>query len=251
MPNESDTKVLATVSPSLHPDALTPWAGPLTENDKPLPALTAGRAALRALYEGMGDLENAVTTTQARFADHMVVSGPNIVPALPDEAATQLAADMGTRFASVARTFDQQFSAVGETIENLESLIAKVLTNTKRDAMAAIEASDIRRYVKDQEKPLNFLHGAIDAGDHEVVSAVLATTPWVSGLNRDNYQLVKELAAMRFAPKEFAALTAAKSLRDHLTNASKIFVERYRKITPVPSASNPHVAAIKKLKGEV
>jgi hypothetical protein len=238
-----ETKPITTVSPTLHPDSILPFA----EAIKDTPAMKAATSALQKLYSSLGDMEAASTTARQQFGTGPVAAG--IPSVLPDEIAARLNAEMGARFASTARAFDASMATVTESVDKLNGAIERKLTNSKRDAAAATEAAEIRAYVKAQPDPLAFIHQSIEAGDIAVASAVLATSNWVSGLSRENHAFVRELASGKFCPVETAQRDAAVAVRDHLTRSSAIFVEAYRKMLPPVRAVTPAAAALAKLKG--
>lgn len=250
-----ENTVRIDVSPSLHPESISKLGailGPESGSKHTASAFAAAQGALKGLYEGLGDLETANTMTRAKFSTSpQVVDGAKIGPTLDDAAAAALAGQMDERFGKCARQFDQSFKQVSETIDQLSTLVDRALTSPKKDAMAASAASDIRRYIAalpNDGKRMDFIHGAIEAGDVEVISAVLSTNSYVSGLSKAHIETVRDLASKKFAPIERSQLDAARALGEHLGNASKIFVERYRKIRPVVR-EDAHSAAVKKLKG--
>jgi hypothetical protein len=257
------TPVHAAISPTLHPDQILPLGQTLATDDSPATAAAfqAGRTALKSLYETLADMESAITATEAKFGTGQIgssgrlgpghmVDGATIRQVLPDEVSARLAADMGDRFARCARAFDANMKQVDDTIASLSTSIDRALTPKTRDAMAAQSAADIRRFVAalPDEKRAQWVLDAIEKdGDLEVAQALLSTSGFVSGLDRPQTAFVRESAAKRFSPKEFAHLESAKKLADHLRHASALFVEHYKKRLPAVKVS-PHVAAVKKLK---
>jgi hypothetical protein len=241
------------ISLSLHPDSIQPFK-PILSPDQgssaaTAPAYGAATAALTTLYESMGQLEDAERTTRAAYPAGQVIDGAFVRLGIQPEAAQRLAADMGTKFASVARTFDAQYAQVQSAAAHLDERINAALQPAQRDNMAASAASDIRNYVRSlpDEKRVGFLHDAIESGDHEIMSAVLSTTPWVSGLNREQFADVKEWAREKFSPVEYAQLGALNKLAAHLESSSHIFVTRYKALLPTVR-ENPAIEATKKLK---
>jgi hypothetical protein len=251
---DEKTEVRIDVSPTLHPDAIAPLGkviGPEAGSPSTVTAFKAAQGGLKVMYEGLSDMERANLSTRAQYGTGQVVDGSTIHAALPDDRAVQLAADMGDRFGKVAKAFDQSFQQVSETIDRLSTTVERALKSPGRDAMAASNASDIRRYVKDlkdEGRRMDFMHKAIEEGDVEVVGAVLGTNPYVSGLTPAHMEVVRDLASKKFCPVERAQFDAAKALGEHLTNASRIFVERYKRIVP-QVRQNPHAMAMKNLKG--
>ena len=245
------TPVRGDISPSLHPDSILPFGQTLATDDSPLTAaaFTAGRHALKALYETQAAMEQASLATRAKYGSGAVVDGSSIHAALPDDRAAQLAADLGDAFSRVARQFDLHVSNVTETIGTLTASIDRALQPKSRDAVTAQNLSDLRKFIADKPdgQRLDWVHQQIASGDLEVAHAVLGSNPFVSGMTREDQKLMRDLAAKTFALKEHAALTAATQMYEHLQKASQIFVARYKIIAPVvkPSA---HAAAIANLK---
>src|SRR5450759_284480 len=98
--------VHTNVSPALHEDSTAPWgqpsrdkqnnliAAPLVAPDgKDLPALVAGKAALRVLYNGLNDCELAVSTAKAQYGaspNAGKTTGQPMPPRLSEERSNEL-----------------------------------------------------------------------------------------------------------------------------------------------------------------
>lgn len=246
------TEVVASIPADWHPDSTLLWAEPLMAHEGATAALQSGRAALKTLYESMRVMQDAERATREKFGGTLEVSGKVIQRSVPEDKQAALAADLGARFESTAKSFDRHLGVVNDTIESLTNTIERALSPKKDSPATAQAASDIRAYVKNlpDDKRMSFIHGAINEGDLEVAQSLLSTTPWVSGLNREQAAMIKEMAAEKFAPREHLARGAANKLADHLRSSSQNFVQAYRKLQPVlkPSA---HAAAIAKLKEAV
>lgn len=241
------------VSPGLHPDSILPHGPILAADDSPATAeaFSNARLGLKALYASMHDIEVADIETRKQHGSGVVVDGASIRPAISPERAAELAASMGQRWDATARVFDQHMKAVNQAREALEATIKKALESPKRnEASVSQAASDIRHYVKDlpNDKRLNFLHEAIDNGDHEVVAAVLGTSGFVSGLNREQFATVKDLATKKFAPRQHEQHAALSAVADTMTLAAKNWSARFDQLLPHLKES-PHEAALKALKG--
>jgi hypothetical protein len=246
------TPINGSVSPSLHPNSLIPFGEVLAADDAPstASAYRAGCSALATMYATTSDIIAADAATRSQFGFSLAVDGRKIQVAVPEDKKQQLAADMGARFAAVAKGVDQHFHTVNETIDRLTSSIDRALTNPKRNETGvAAAASDIRKFIAalSDEKRMNFLHAAVAADDHEVVTAVLGTSGFVSGLPRESVAVLRNLASQKFAPREHAQLDAAQKLRDHLTVASRVFVQKFKELTPVLRESK-NTTAIRKLR---
>jgi hypothetical protein len=253
------------VSPSMHPDSTAVWGvpqrdaknnlipAPLVADGKDLPALTAGKAALTALYHGLNQCEEAVNAAKSQYGvspNAGKVTGQPMPPVLPEERANELAASLGVRYSAVAKTVDQQVGIISDHIASLDQQIKLSLINPKKDVLSATEASDVRRLVRDMPTPgerMNWMHSRLEEGDHAVVSAVLASH-WASGIDKANYETLTDLASRKFAPVQRAQIDACRALHSHVLHGAQRWVDRYRVIAPVARADSPAVAAAKKLR---
>jgi hypothetical protein len=230
--------ILSQVSPTLHPDSATPFAA---AGDA---AMSAARATLTSIYRGLDAMTTAEHTTRQTFGTTQVVDGAEIKLAIPQDRATILAADLGDRFAKIARQFDGSMITINEGIAGLENKIAKTLVSAARDPMAATEAADARKYIAGL--PPAERMGVLHAADLAVVQACLAA-PYAAGIGKDQAVALRSLASDRFAKPEVDQLSAAVALRSHLQNSSKLFVGKFRTLMPT-LAETPQSKAQKALK---
>lgn len=250
--NTTPEKISPHVSPTLHPDSILPLGAVLAADDTPLSAeaFSSARQGLRALYQTLNDVEIADIEMRKQHGSALVVDGKSIRQEISPERANELAATMGQRWESVARIFDQHLGRVRETQEALAATIEKALTNPKRnEPSVAAAASDIRKYIASlpDAKRMDFLHGAVESGDHEIASAVLATTPWVTGINREQFGVIKDLASKKFAEREYQQHAALARVVDAMTLAARNFTARFEALLPKVRVS-PADAAMKALK---
>jgi hypothetical protein len=182
--------------------------------------------------------------TRQQFGVTRVVDGAEIKLAIPYAQATVLAAELGQRFATVARTFDQSLGAVTDQIAAIETRIAKTLTSANRDAMAAQEASDARHWVA--SLPAAERMGALHGADIDVVQAALASHH-AAGLSKQQATDLRSLASDRFCKADTDALGAAKLAHGHMLSSSATFLQTYKKLLP-STAEPPLATATKKLK---
>jgi hypothetical protein len=235
---DTPQEILSQVSPSLHPQSVDPFkvAGDVV--------MGAARRALTSMYQASDAMQTAEALTRKQFGTTAVVNGAKIELAIPYDKATVLAADLGQRFASVARTFDQSLGAITDQIGVLETRIAKTLTSANRDPMAAQEASDARRWVA--SLPAAERMGALHGADLDVVQAALAGHH-AAGLSKQQAADLRALSADRFCAADTAALAGAKLTHGHMLQSSARFLQTYRKL--LPSTAEPALAtATKKLK---
>lgn len=236
--------VVATVSPSLSPDMLLEPGKILAADDSPLTAAAykTGRQAQGLLYNGLSLIEDAHATTMTQHSEKIVVDGRTIRGEVNDQQKQILANAMSEAFTAVARKFDSHLASVTETQEKLEASIAKQLQPPKLDAATAVAASDLRKIVGSQSDPMGYLMGCIKDGDTEVIHSVLMTSPRASGLSKEQFATLKEMAAEAFAPRVTEQLKAIRSVRDSLIRSATIFTDRYSKLLPVVKPTAATVA---------
>jgi hypothetical protein len=166
----TDTPILSTVSPALHPASVEPFAkaGEIVTK--------AAQRALGSMYSGLDAMQTCEQATRQTFGVSKVVDGAEIKLAIPYAQAVILHADLGARFAGIARGFDASLDQINTQIATLEGRVAKSLVSAKRDAVSGAEFSDIRKYVAGLEpnKRMDFLHGCINFGDVDVIHACIA-----------------------------------------------------------------------------
>jgi hypothetical protein len=252
--NAAITSPVHTTAPlDAHPDALNPFGAVLASEDAPpqsVECYKAGRSALQVVYAATHDISEADRALRDEFGTRLEVDGRRIDRAIPDDRRQQFAADLGHKFAQVAKRFDSHLAVAADCVGKLESDIEKAIQNPNRDTQSVAQAaSDIRAYVRalPDDRRMSFLHQAANDGDREVLAAVLQSTPWISGLNRESFAVVRSLAAEKLAPRESSQLAAAQKLHDHLSKAAGTFARFYRGKIPVIH-ENANVKAIQKLK---
>ncbi|MGH7175230.1 MAG: hypothetical protein ACREGR_02640, partial [Minisyncoccia bacterium] len=198
------------VSISLHPDSLLPHGDPLVGVDATglgARVYVAGRQALSNLYGAMTTMEDAHRALLAPAPAVAGKGGGTRTLQIPENRKPELAAAMGNAFARAARVFDSNAGDVRDAIANLTGRIEQALENPQRDrtSVAAV-ASEIRGMCHGLPKAERFAFAlrAIDDGDNEVASAILQTTPWASGLERNEWALLKDHASRVFAGADYA-----------------------------------------------
>jgi hypothetical protein len=239
-----ETKVISTVSPALHPDSVLPFSK-AGEN-----VTAAVKRALGSMYSGLDAMQVAEQATRQQFGVGQVADGGTIKLAIPPDRAATLHADLGTRFATIARGFDTSLGVVNDQIATLQGRVDKALISSKRDAMASGEAQDMRKYLTSlpANERMNVLHSAVAAGDIDLCHAALAS-PFAAGLSRDQAAVLRSLSAEKFCAADFEALTASKAMHSHLLGSSATFLAAYKKLLPTVKET-PHSAATKALKAE-
>jgi hypothetical protein len=195
---------------------------------------TAARAALQSMYTALGAMDDA---TKANL--EVMVRGRdsrNNTMEVPPDKRPALAAAMGQRFEGAAKSVDRSVGAVREAVAALEKAVDSKLLNPRRNetgvATAAVQIRDYIKSLSGGGERLQFLQEAIKDGQHEVASAVLGTTGWVSGLTPKEQQTIRALAEQKFAPRETAQRDAARKALDTVMQAGGNFVQAYHKMIP-------------------
>jgi hypothetical protein len=211
----------------------------LAADDSPATAAAykAARAAQGLLYSGLGLIEDAHRTMVEQHGSTVVVDGQQIRAEVDDIHKQQMANAMADAFAAVAKKFDSHLHTVTETQEMIEAAIAKQMQPPKADSVAA---SDLRKVVIAQADPMGYLAGALADDDFEIVMACLTTSPRASGLRKEQWLQLKEMAAEIMCPRETAHLQAIKNVRSALLRSASIFTTKYGERLPIvkPTAAN-------------
>jgi hypothetical protein len=186
-----------------------------------------------------------MTVLLKTIPQHMNAGGRVMRSQVPPERRAELHSALSTAFASAARIHDGHFRTISEAIEKLEEKVAAPLADPKRNEAAAQHvASEVREVLRQYppEQRLPAIHGALKDGDIDVVRAVLNATPWAVGLQKVDQDLIRQMAAERFSPAEFAQLTHAKKVRDKVEKAGSMFIRNFSDSCPTsrPIRARPH-----------
>jgi hypothetical protein len=213
-------------------------------------AYSAGRAALASVYKGLSEIEKAYHAQLVPTATGQ--KGPGATRMLiPNERKAPLADAMHAMFARTATTMERNSRVVDENLSDLEQRIAIAISNPNKDRVGTAQAaSEIRQYIsslKNSGERMKFLQESIAAGELEIVSAVLGTSCWISGLNKAEFAIIREAAESRFAPREAKQRAAVQAIKKQIESATASFMQRYVKLLPRPeqSPADKALAALK------
>ena len=251
------TAINPKVATDCHPDSLLPFGAVLVDSDQTDVAAASydsSRRALKALYESSDAINRAVDECKVsqRVGTEKSTGRPIVTFGIDPQRAPQLAAAMGESFQRAASQVEATEGILGKTAEKLEADVAMALRNRRENEVSvSTAASEIRGYVsrlKDSPARMNFLQQQIEAGDHETLSAILQTTPWQSGLTRDEQARIRDLAALKFACRPYKQLGAVRAVKAHLDRVQRSYAANYFAKLP-RAAANAADDAIIKLKG--
>jgi hypothetical protein len=155
---------------------------------------------------------------------------------VPKERAAELASAMGTVSSRVGRSTERSIGAVEESIAELDKRVAAASRHPRASAPEVVaEVAQIREHVKNMPdvKRIGWLQGRIDEGDLAVAHAIAnADTPWVSGLDRKQHDLIREMVREKFAPRDYRQASALRAIRQTIDKAMEGFGAKYFELLP-------------------
>jgi hypothetical protein len=251
-------QINGNVSPSWHSDALAPHGAVLVDGDEMdcgSAAYQSGRSLQKAIYESMSQIDTAL---QSCSGPHQVgrqasTGKPIMQSGVRPELAGELTAAMTTNFERTAQSAEASLQTIKNSIAKLETDVAVALRHPQRnDVSVATSHSEIRAFVArmDEGKRLAFLHHSIvDDGDSEIAHAILESSPFVSGLTREQMAQVREWSAERLAPRATKQLRAAKAIEQHVRSTLQQYAQKYFSLLP-PAQSAPAAKPLAALRGQ-
>lgn len=186
MSKELTTPVVTGIPPDLHPDVI----------DGDNPAAHLGRRALQGVYE------NA-----ARILDvEKLVSNK-----------LELAKQARPIFEKTKQRAKEHMTQLSLQYETAKKELDVNLTTGRNNP----QAREIRDYVRNEKVPFNELKQFVDAGQREIVGAILGAPPFLSGLTPESYDLLRSYAAERLEPDLHGRISAAELSLSKLMRASQ------------------------------
>ncbi len=225
----STLQVRADISPSVHPDFLSPQAKTLDKEDT-LGSVSIGlaREAMTTLYETLGRMADAEKAWRDANPSPPSKNYPNRVrKPLPREVLD--AADAA--FNRAAATVDARMKMLAKHRETLAERVDAALKVPATSANLA-NAQEVRAYLRSvaPSKRTTVIHDAIKSKDVATVAAAFGAQPFLSGLEPETVKTMRDLAAKAFAPGDYAQLGALDETIERIRQASEIFVGRFAKI---------------------
>lgn len=243
------------VSPTMHPDMLEPLSNDLADH----PALQAGRYALGEIYRSATAMVEAERRLKAfalspgRIRTHpngrseylgdmrMTHAGIRMYHGHEEEFAEAAA----HRFAITAKAFDARYAEVEAHRKRGAEAVNARLAFEGPSALAQ-EVRTFLRALPSKEDRLRALMG----GDQTMVTAALGAPPYLSGIEAEDAQMIRENAEKRFAPKEAARRDALELLAGRMRDASSIFMDVYSRTQPKNTPRKTARAIMKEAAGE-
>ena len=191
-------------------------------------------ANVRALPEYDDDTAAVFNTTEQAFdVAYSVVS--NIYnardaaaedPTLNDDARLVMVADFADKLSERAtKALDYAHTTVRNNIAALEKVLAEPVAS-KAAQTIAVEIRAHAKGLKSGASVMDFVRRAIDAGDHDTVSAVLGAPAYLSGITPETQAVMLRMYHTKANPQTAKRLAALKAAQDHLErNAPLIHVQ--------------------------
>jgi hypothetical protein len=262
---DGNTPIRADVLLDLHPGILEPHGVVLNKQGTPGQDIyAASRKAQKAFTENLGQMRDVHRVLRSLAQPISTDSGMkqprgNVVVARVDGSMAQ-PLPRGAEYAVAAEqafkrgvaAFDSAMVVVNRNGEQLGSELLKALTvQNEGHPKPLAMAQEVRAHVKalPEGKRFGFVKQAIEAGDHATVCAVVNAQPFLSGLSDAHREVLRGLAAEKFAPVVWAQMRAAQAIREKLTANRASFEREYVKTLPVRSAKQDAAdAALAKLR---
>lgn len=233
---DEDTTIDVRVTPSFQ-----------SANVRALPQYDADTAPVFAPVESAFDLalQTCISIHEAREAAKNDLT-------LTENARLVAVADFADKVTERAtRAFDYANTALTNNIAALEKALAEPVQSKAAQTIAV----EIRAYVKGLKAEggsiLDFVRRAIDAGDHDTVSAVLGAPAYLSGMTPENQAVMLRMYHAKANPQTAKRLVAAQAAQEYLQRNGGLFmgqVEKaiggdYRKIQMLRKGANARTKA--------
>ncbi|MGX0966328.1 hypothetical protein AB7M63_006777 [Bradyrhizobium japonicum] len=222
------TPIRTDVPISLHPDALSNLTDTLNQQNTPgAQVWSVSREALELCYHGyalLNDTERAMK--EANPQTRLVNGRPTVVM----ENTKEFAAATDAAWKRMAPVIDGKVKQLRGCMAVLADRVATALEDPKRKTSEGLShASEVRAYVKalPEEKRSLFISSAINEGDRATVASVLHAQPFLSGLSAEAQSTLRQQAAAKFAPFDYAQHQAAATALEYVMEAGSKVGVRY------------------------
>lgn len=236
----------------LHPESIKRFEATLAAEPTSI-AGPAYRAAYRALEQAHGSVAAMVEAAGTLNAPprYMGKDGNIVQNTQTPEDKAKVTSAMSASFMRGADTLGRAEAEIGAALKALTDRIDGSLQNPRRNEVSVAQtASQIRDYVRalPSQERMSFLMAAGDAGDREILQAIISGGAFVSGLDRTQFALAREFASKALAPAETTQREALLSLRENVQRAGANYLQRYERLLPRADAKSVQKnAALKKL----
>ena len=134
---------------------------------------------------------------------------------------------------SVSERATKAFDYANTVLKNNVAALEKALTEPVQARAAHTISVEIRAHVKGLKAEggsiLDFVRRAIDASDHDTVSAVLGAPAYLSGMTPEQQQVMLRMYHAKAQPQTAKRLAAAKAAQDYLDRNSVLLWKEIEK----------------------
>lgn len=195
----------------------------------------------RAFEIGPGVFDPAFSATRSAFdslsgTSAALLEAETAVKAAKDPASERrLRAAAEHRLGALKKTIDGTRATIAQRREALEVEIDAALgiPAAREQVVTALACADVRATLRAMHPGKRFeaAREAIAAGDQTAVAAILSTSPWAVGIPRDQVDLLRAMAAERFAPAKVRLKTSLDALAGVLETAGRVTLDRFGALT--------------------
>ena len=227
----------------MHPDSLMNHIDTLNKDDTiGILVLSAAREALRICHEAYGRINDAEAALRkdppsqvrggGKLSDadslHLVNTTPTVQ--VEHEAFVYAAERALTRIVPQVDRRVRELTGIQETLS--KRVLTAIDEPNRMTPEGLALAQEVRSHVKSlPSKARNaFVVKAIALNDKATVAALLHAQPFLSGLDGAALGILRQRAAVKFAPVDSAQLGATTAALEHVTNAVSLLFERYTKL---------------------
>jgi hypothetical protein len=260
--HDSAVEVNVRLPMGIHPAMLDALGPALVDGESAgltADAYSSARHALKNMYEALGQIDAAVAATLITrpIPGQQINSGSKqklervVDPTRAAELASAADAAAQRSSAIVQRGVDK----IDQTLAKFNDWIEAKTVHPKANVASVVqEASEIRAYVKalDPKTRTHWVEQRIEAGEQSVAFAVINASPWISGLEPEQQQVLRDLAEQKFAPVEYRRRAALSTVKTSLQSATFAFANAFLKLRPTPAQTSgrPGQQEIDALKGK-
>ena len=185
---------------------------------------------------------------------HAVSDKDGIVRRIPESRAAEFSDGLGRCLARASVSLDETDNAITKAESELTSRISAALRDPNREKPSNVaNATAIREYVAKlpDDKRVWWVTKAIEVGEHDIADAILGANHYISGFDKKQANLIRQIAAEKWASREVKQLAAVTKMRGTLELAISSVFGAFKNLEPRIPAPSSQTVAMKRLKGEV
>lgn len=248
-PRDVDT----SVATDLRPEMIAEHVEALGKDPATAPAMRAANLAMTKMAASAAAMSAAAQ--ELKHGGEQRINAAGITFAITGDKVQAMADAAGHSF---ARGAELQEAAMLE-IDNASKAVALGIETALKDPRAnetarAAVATEIRMHIKaiPEEKRMGWAMNALEAGDVEIVRAILQGGPFASGLDRKAFALFRSEAEKGLAPELVVKRDHLNVARGKVERAGSTFLKHYIDVVPKSDGKQDRkAAALKNLREAV